>query len=48
VRRLKDAGFIAAPRQGWVRVSPHFYVAPERIDALLDRLREIADTRTGT
>ena len=35
VKRLRDAGFIAAPRQGWVRVSPHFYVAPERIDALL-------------
>jgi cysteine desulfurase/selenocysteine lyase len=48
VRRLGDAGFIAAPRQGWVRVSPHFYVAPERIDALLEAVREIADTGTGT
>jgi selenocysteine lyase/cysteine desulfurase len=48
VRRLKDAGFIAALRQGWVRVSPHFYVAPERIDALLATLREIADTGTAT
>ena len=48
VRRLRDAGFIAAPRQGWVRVSPHFYVAPDRIDALLEAIREIAETRTGT
>jgi cysteine desulfurase/selenocysteine lyase len=48
VRRLRDAGFIAAPRQGWVRVSPHFYVAPERIDALLEAVRDIADAGTGT
>ncbi len=48
VRKLKDAGFIAAPRQGWVRVSPHFYVAPDRVDALLDTIRQIADTATGT
>jgi selenocysteine lyase/cysteine desulfurase len=34
VRKLKDAGFIAAPRQGWVRVSPHFYITPEEIDRL--------------
>lgn len=38
VRRLKDAGFIAAPRQGWVRIAPHFYIAPEEIDALLQEL----------
>lgn len=25
VSRLKEAGIIAAPRQGWVRFSPHFY-----------------------
>jgi cysteine desulfurase/selenocysteine lyase len=36
VRRLKERGFIAAPRQGWVRVSPHFYVSPEEIDRFLD------------
>lgn len=48
VRRLKDAGFIAAPRQGWVRVSPHFYTSPERVDALLDAVREIARAGPGT
>jgi cysteine desulfurase / selenocysteine lyase len=36
VRRLKERGFIAAPRQGWVRVSPHFYISPEEIDRLLE------------
>jgi selenocysteine lyase/cysteine desulfurase len=38
VRKLKDAGFIAAPRQGWVRTSPHFYVSPAEIDALIESL----------
>jgi selenocysteine lyase/cysteine desulfurase len=36
VRRLKAADMVAAPRQGWVRVSPHFYVAPEEIDRLVE------------
>jgi selenocysteine lyase/cysteine desulfurase len=40
VSRLKDAGFIAAPRQGWVRIAPHFYIAPTEIDALLGELRK--------
>jgi cysteine desulfurase/selenocysteine lyase len=39
VRKLKDAGFIVAPRQGWVRLAPHFYIAPDEIDALLRTLR---------
>lgn len=38
VKRLKDAGFMAAPRQGWVRVSPHFYLSPADIDGLLEYL----------
>ncbi len=38
VRRLKEEGFMAAPRQGWVRVSPHFYIAAAEIDALLKTL----------
>lgn len=38
VRRLMDAGFLAAPRMGWVRVSPHFYIPPADIDRLLDLL----------
>jgi selenocysteine lyase/cysteine desulfurase len=39
VRQLRDAGFIAAPRQGWVRIAPHFYISPDEIDALLRMLR---------
>jgi cysteine desulfurase/selenocysteine lyase len=38
-RRLKEAKMITAPRQGWVRVSPHFYIAPEEIDRMLDELK---------
>jgi selenocysteine lyase/cysteine desulfurase len=38
VRRLKEQAIIAAPRQGWVRVSPHFYIGPEDIDRLIERL----------
>ncbi len=39
VAKLKQAGYIAAPRQGWVRLAPHFYIAPGEIDALLAELR---------
>ena len=38
VRNLKSAGVMAAPRQGWVRVSPHFYNRAEEVDRLLDVL----------
>jgi len=38
VRRLKERGIIAAPRQGWVRMAPHFYISPEEIDQVLDQL----------
>jgi selenocysteine lyase/cysteine desulfurase len=38
VHQLKDAGFFAAPRQGWVRVSPHFYINPEEMDRLGEAL----------
>jgi selenocysteine lyase/cysteine desulfurase len=41
VKRLKDRGIIAAPRQGWVRLSPHFYIAPAEIDQLLGELKNI-------
>jgi len=37
-KRLKDAGFITAPRAGWIRVSPHFYNSPDDIEALLTLL----------
>lgn len=39
VKRLRESGFIAAPRQGWVRTAPHFYVSPDDIDGLLRLLR---------
>jgi hypothetical protein len=38
VRNLKDAGIIAAPRQGWVRFAPHFYISPAAIDRVLEEL----------
>ena len=38
VRRLKEKGMIAAPRQGWVRMAPHFYVGPKEINQVLDQL----------
>lgn len=38
VSQLKSKSIIAAPRQGWVRVSPHFYVGPEAIDRFLAAL----------
>jgi selenocysteine lyase/cysteine desulfurase len=38
VHQLKARGFIAAPRQGWVRVSPHFYIPPSDIEGLLEVL----------
>lgn len=39
VRKLKDASIVTAPRQGWVRASPHFYIAPAEIDRMLAELR---------
>jgi cysteine desulfurase/selenocysteine lyase len=39
VSRLKDSGIIAAPRQGWVRLSPHFYISPADIDRVLAELQ---------
>jgi selenocysteine lyase/cysteine desulfurase len=36
--RLRDAGFQAAPRQGWVRLSPHFYISPDDIERMLAAL----------
>jgi len=43
VSRLREAGFIAAPRQGWVRIAPHFYIAPVEIEALLSELRRLTN-----
>ena len=38
VHLLKERGIIAAPRQGWVRFSPHFYISPEDIDRVVAAL----------
>jgi len=38
VRRLREAGVLAAPRQGWVRTSPHFYISPAEVDRMLEVL----------
>ena len=38
VSELKQNGITAAPRQGWVRTSPHFYISPADIDSLLRML----------
>ncbi len=38
VTRLRERGITAAPRAGWVRTSPHFYIAHEDIDRLLSEL----------
>ncbi len=38
VHDLKEKGIMAAPRQGWVRTSPHFYISPDEIDTLIEIL----------
>jgi cysteine desulfurase / selenocysteine lyase len=38
VRRLAAAGISAAPRAGWVRTSPHFYIPPSDIDRMIEEL----------
>ncbi len=35
VARLRERGIAAAPRAGWVRTSPHFYIAPDEIDRMV-------------
>lgn len=38
VRRLKDKGISVTARQGWVRISPHFYISPAEIERLIGEL----------
>lgn len=38
VRELKAKGIAAAARQGWIRMSPHFYVSPEEVDRVIAAL----------
>ena len=41
VSELKRNKITAAPRQGWVRMSPHFYISSDDIDQVLGTLPEI-------
>ncbi|MEZ5401041.1 MAG: aminotransferase class V-fold PLP-dependent enzyme [Bryobacteraceae bacterium] len=36
VSALRNERILTAPRQGWIRTSPHFYIAPDEIDRMLD------------
>jgi cysteine desulfurase/selenocysteine lyase len=38
VAHLRERGIIAAPRQGWVRMSPHFYIGMDEIERTLSEL----------
>ncbi|MBV9406252.1 MAG: aminotransferase class V-fold PLP-dependent enzyme [Acidobacteriaceae bacterium] len=38
VSGLKRDGILAAPRQGWIRMSPHFYISAEEIEQVIDLL----------
>jgi selenocysteine lyase/cysteine desulfurase len=38
VSELKRQRITAAPRQGWIRMSPHFYISPEDIQRVLEVL----------
>lgn len=41
VSDLKRRKATAAPRQGWVRMSPHFYISPAVIDEVLEMLPKV-------
>jgi selenocysteine lyase/cysteine desulfurase len=41
VSDLKRNRVLAAPRQGWVRMSPHFYISPADIQQVLELLPEV-------
>jgi selenocysteine lyase/cysteine desulfurase len=38
VSKLREARIAAAPRQGWIRTSPHFYLSPDDIARVLEVL----------
>jgi cysteine desulfurase/selenocysteine lyase len=40
--RLLQAGVIASAREGYVRVSPHFYTSAQDVDAFLEALRDLS------
>jgi cysteine desulfurase / selenocysteine lyase len=38
VKALRERKISTAPRAGWVRTSPHFYISPAEIDRMVDAL----------
>lgn len=48
VRQLREQGIVASPRQGWVRLSPHFYISPEDIGCTLEALPTAPPVRAGS
>ncbi len=42
VSELKRSRVTAAPRQGWVRMSPHFYVSPEAVSEAIEHLPTVS------
>lgn len=38
VSQLRQKAIMAAPRQGWVRMSPHFYLSPDELEAAANQL----------
>ncbi len=38
VHRLKQERILAAPRQGWARLSPHFYISPDEVQRVIELL----------
>jgi selenocysteine lyase/cysteine desulfurase len=38
VSRLREQGIVAAPRQGWVRASPHFYISLGDVERMIAAL----------
>jgi selenocysteine lyase/cysteine desulfurase len=38
VHGLREQGIVAAPRLGWVRASPHFYISPDEVERMIEAL----------
>jgi selenocysteine lyase/cysteine desulfurase len=38
VSRLRENRVTTAPRQGWIRVSPHFYLETAEVDRVIELL----------
>jgi cysteine desulfurase/selenocysteine lyase len=37
-KALRERGITSAPRQGWLRLSPHFYISPEDVEQVIEAL----------